>query len=131
MKNIVSAFMLSLASVCVFGQMDSAHVDVFVSGTTPSPFNSSQELPLLKLSFFVDEFDYFGELYIEVADEQTKQVFYKIKITSAEITSQELMTNNQMEVSLMPLFHERKLLVSTLVKDFDGIIHRSYEHIIQ
>ena len=122
MKNIVSAFMLSLASVCVFGQMDSIHVTVHKGELALSTVDSTSILSELKLDAYIDDFEFLGQIYIEVVDVQFKQAVFKVKYKIEQILEEGFIVDGIFKTTLLPIFNNREYKIITEIKDYQGII---------
>ena len=123
MKNYISILLISLFSFLkvneVTAQMDSISVTIYEEGEVTSPLDSTQTIPLLKLSLYVADYDFFGELFVEVLEKTSQQTIYRVKYDLARLETEAVsFVDNQFILDFIPFMNEVDYTIHVRVKDY-------------
>ncbi|GAA0873689.1 hypothetical protein GCM10009118_00970 [Wandonia haliotis] len=109
----------SLSVQTAFTQMDSVSVSIYEEGEVTSPLDSTQTIPLLKLSLYVADYDFFGELFVEVLEKTSQHPIYRVKYDLARLeTEAASFTDNQFILDFIPFMNEVDYTIHVRVKDY-------------
>lgn len=115
-------FFIFMFSFGAHAQMDSIAVNVYIEGTVPHPYDSTILIPMVKLDLTVDDFDFFGELFVEVADAATLQPLFRIKYKANQIVQEGLLRDGMIKIDLFPMLQDRPLVVYSRITDYLGVV---------
>lgn len=122
MRKLLSLLVIFIASFSLQAQMDSISVNVYFEGEVESPFDSTQTYEYIHVDVFVDDFDFFGELLIEVSDSLYGNILAKYKRSAAQVVEQELLDGSVIKAEIDAFAIDRSYKIVARISGYNGAI---------
>lgn len=122
MRKLLSLLVIFIASFSLQAQMDSISVNVYYEGEVQSPFDSTETYEFMHVDVFIDDFDFFGELLIEVSDSLHGNILAKYKRSAAQVLQEELLDESVIKTEIDAFAIDRTYRIVARISGYNGAI---------
>jgi hypothetical protein len=122
MNKTLGFLLILIASFSLNAQMDSIRVNMYFEGEVPSPFDSTETYEFIQVDVFIDDFDFFGELLIEVSDSLHGNILAKYKKNAAQVLQEKLLDESVIKSEIDVFAIDRTYKIVARISGFNGAV---------
>lgn len=117
MKKLFLSIVVFCFSFLANCQLDSVSV-TYQFNAIPVNENAAPNFQKLFVNVWVSDFDFFGEVIIDVVDAQTNYPLTKVKITHDDVVNLNLISNGQFSIEIGNFNTENHLIIKANVSNY-------------
>lgn len=117
MKKLFLSIVVFCFSFLANCQLDSVNV-TYQFNSIPANENAAPNFQKLFVNVWVNDFDFFGEVIIDVIDAQTNYPLTKVKVTHDEIVTMNVLNNGQFTIEIGNFNFQNQMIIKASIRNY-------------